>query len=221
MLRKSDQYVIKYFNYNCLLLKRRFVLVIVIIIVAISATIGITASGATPVSLPLFNTNHHAEANFDSGIAVTSRVSFDPYSSISVYGADEPKSELTSDLAQISFEASSFKPIRITGIRVFNHGSTNTIASLKVIAPSDLLIDARSPVGSSDLLRQIAPSTFAVPISGTVGHYPGITDVEIDLLFWDSTAFDTTNDGADSSSANPHKHEMEQFKIQLRISSLD
>lgn len=202
-------------------MERRFLLVITIIIVAISATLGITAFGATPISLPIFKTNYPAEANFDAGVAVTSRVSFDPYSSISVYGAGESKSELTSDLAQISFRASSFEPIRITGIRVFNHGSTNTIASLKVIAPSDLLIDARSPVGSHDFLRQIAPTTFAVPISGAVGHYPGITDVEIDLLFWDSTAFDSTDEDADSSSANLPKHETEQFKIQLRISSLD
>lgn len=196
-------------------------MVITIIAFAVSATLGITAFGATPVSLPIFNTNYPAEANFDSGVAVTSRVNFDPYSLISVYAAGESKSEVTSDLVQISFKASSFEQIRITGIRVFNHGSTNTIASLKVIAPSDLLIDARSPVGSPDLLRQIAPSTFAVPISGAVGHYPGITDVEIDLLFWDNTSFDFIDEDADSSSANLQKHEMEQFKIQLRISSLD
>ena len=49
------------------------------------------------------------------------------------------------------------------------------------------------PPSSSDLLRKLGPRDFAVPIAGAVGSTPSVSEVKLELMFWNSTSFVSTN----------------------------
>lgn len=171
------------------MIKRTLLLVIVI---AAGGALSLTAFAVTPAPF-FFGFNPASTFNFGADVTVASRVSFDPTSTITFTGATNTTAEISSERARLNFAALDFDKVIIEGIRIRNHGSTDTIASLEVIAPKDFLIDARSPPTSSDLLRKVSPNKFAVPIPGAVGSTPGVAEVKLEMMFWNSTAFVSTD----------------------------
>ena len=124
-----------------MLIKRSVLLVIVF---AAIGTAGITAFAVVPAPFP-FPVIPASTSNFDTGLTVSSRVSFDPSSSVTFTGGSNTTAQITSDLTRLNFAANDFNKVTISGIKILNRGSTNTIASLHVSAPNDFLIDAKSP----------------------------------------------------------------------------
>ncbi len=170
----------------------RTLLLVIVVIAAVGGAVSITAFAVTPAPF-FFGFNPSSTFNFGADVTVASRVSFDPSSTVSFTGGTNSTAEISSERATLNFAALDFDKVTISGIKVHNHGSTNTIAKLEVIAPSGFLIDARSPPTSSDPLRRIAPNQFAVPIVGAVGSNPGVSEVRLELMYWNSTSFVSTD----------------------------
>lgn len=160
------------------------------VVVILSGTLAVTAFAANPNPFPILSPA--PPVNVDTDVTVSSRVSFDPNASVSITGAGDPSSLITTDMAQIGFSALDFKKVQVNGVKIFNHGSTNTIAVLKVDVPPDFLVDVKS---SSDTVRNLSPTEFAVPISGAIGSTPGVTQVDIELMYWNNSAVITPASG--------------------------
>ena|GEM_PF-4491563 len=165
---------------------------LLVIVIAVAGTFGITAFAVLPSPF-LLGLNPASVSNFGADVTVASRVSFDPLSTVAFTGGINTTAEINSDLARLNFAAEDFTKVTVSGIKIRNHGSTNTIAALEVVAPEDFLIDARSPPTSSDPLRKVGPNKFAVPITGAVGSTPGIAEVQLELMFWNNTSFVSTD----------------------------
>ena len=170
---------------------KRTLLLVIIIIAAAGGALSITAFAVTPAPF-FFGFNPASTFNFGTDVTVASRVSFDPASTVTFTGGTNTTAEISTERARLNFAALDFDRVTISGIKIRNHGSTNTIASLEVIAPKDFLIDARSPPASSDPLRKVSPNKFAVPIAGAVGSTPGVAEVKLEMVFWNSTSFVST-----------------------------
>jgi hypothetical protein len=167
---------------------RRYLLAMIIIGgVLSSAVIATRAFAANPTPFPFPFTPSAPPVNVDTEFTVASRVSFDPNAVVTITGAGDPNSQITSDFAQVSFTALDFKKVKISGVKILNHGSTNTIASLEVETPSDFLVDVKRTSGTNNI-RSLSANTFAIPVDGALGSTPGVTTVDIELMYWNNNA---------------------------------
>jgi hypothetical protein len=173
------------------------------------AIIGVIAVGSMAASMPtlaaldfLEQESTPPQTNVDSQAFVVSRTRFDPTSTVTVNGATAVgASAVFTQVVKANFLAEMGDIVTINNIRVENLGSTNTIASLEVIAPSGVSVDVRSPSGAGNELRLLGPNVFALPIDAGSS-----AQIELRLIILTGPLDPGTS---------------QQFSIQVEVSALD